>query len=178
MLLDFYMPLSSTARTPQFFIIPQHQPPISYIDLNNYSAKSLAQRSSLTTSLVIWKLQQQENCIPTRTYRLSPSYCLLFLPPTIHSTNLLQCSCSLPHPSFDATPILHNTQTNKVAYPCIPCNCNRISFHCKCAKSWQPLTTIKQKNETLKPVAFTLLEWFFVWSQGPLTPTPVALCFF
>jgi hypothetical protein len=178
MLLDFYMPLSSMARTLQFFIIPQHQPLISYIDLNNYSLKSLAQWSSSTTSLVIWKLQQQENCIPARTSRLSLSYCLLFLLPTIHSANLLQCNCSLPHPSFGAAPILHNTQTNKVAYPCIPCSSNRINFHRKCTKNWWPLTTIKQKNETLKPIAFTLLEWFFVWSQGPLTPTQVAVCFF
>jgi hypothetical protein len=135
------------------------------------------QPSSSTTSLVVWKTAQQENCILERTCHLFPSYYLLFLPPTVHSTNLLQCSPSLHHPSFDATLVFHNTQTNKVAYPCIPCSKFRINICRKHAKSWLPLTKIKQKNETLKPVVFTTIRVFFCPVTLPPSVNPLNLVY-
>ncbi len=129
MLLDFYMPFSSIAQTPQFFII-QHQPIISILTLiytttllshwHNEVHQQLAQQSK--------NYNQQENCIPERTCHLFPSYCLLCLPPTAHFANLFQCSRSLHHPSLGITLVPHNTKTNKVAYPCIPYSNNRIVF--------------------------------------------------
>ncbi len=80
-----------------------------------------------TTSLVVWGLKTRKY-IPKRTCLFSSSHYFLFLPPTIHFANLLQCSRSLHHPLFGAAPTLHSTQTNKVANPCIPYSRNKMSF--------------------------------------------------
>jgi hypothetical protein len=90
----------------------------SYNDIHNYSAKLLAQRKNSTTSQVV-KKQQPPTKTPTGPL-LPSSYSLLcllhpFLPP-----NHLQCNSLLHHPSCHVIPILHNTQTNRIAYPRIP----------------------------------------------------------
>jgi hypothetical protein len=118
--LDFYMPLSFTARTPSFFIIPQHQPLISIFTWNYYySVTSLAQRNSSTSSPVVWTRKKK---ILERTCLLASPFSLLsYLPSSITQT-FLQCNRSFHHPSFGIAPILHKTQANKVAYLCIPYN--------------------------------------------------------
>jgi hypothetical protein len=117
---DFYMPLKSTIQTHVFFITPQHQPLISIL-ISNYTTTQLSHwhsKNSSTTKPVVWTRRK----IPKKTCHLGPPFSLLsYLPPWITQT-FLQCSRSLHHPSLGAAPILHNTQTNKVAYPCIPCN--------------------------------------------------------
>ncbi len=50
----------------------------------------------------------------------------LILPSTINYTNL-SSMLQLPPPSMlGVDPIIHNTQTNQVSYPCIPCNIDEI----------------------------------------------------
>jgi len=60
------------------------------------------------------------------TYPRVPTSFSLILPLMLHVPSLLpnhlQCSSLLHHPSHNAVPILHYTQTNRIAYPCIPCS--------------------------------------------------------
>ncbi len=141
MLPDFYMLLYYTVRTPQFFIISRHQPLISSLTLIWTTTLLSHRRNEVlsTTSLIVWELKTKKY-IPEKTYFCSSSHCFLFLPPTVHFANLLQCNHSFHHPFFNTAPILHNTQTNKVANPCIPCSRNRMNIHRKRAKvdgHWQ-----------------------------------------
>jgi hypothetical protein len=118
--LDFYMPFSSIAQTPVFFIIRQHQPLI-FILTSNYSTILLSHWCSKIHQWPAQQFEQEENILE-RTCHLAPPFSLLsYLPSSITQT-FLQCSRSVHHPSLGATHVLHNTQTNKVAYPCIPCS--------------------------------------------------------
>jgi len=67
----------------------------SYFKLHYYSAKSLAQRNSSTTNLVVWtrKKNIRKNMLPCS------SILLLILPSTINYTNLFSMQ-SLPPPSI------------------------------------------------------------------------------
>ncbi len=94
----------------------------SYNDLHNYSTKLLAHRSSSTTSEVVLELPIPEEITYQKELSLSLSYCLLCLPFSVHFANLLQCKRSFHHPLCGTTSVLHITQTNKIAYPCIPYN--------------------------------------------------------
>jgi hypothetical protein len=73
------------------------------------------------------KLSNQKTTTTNQnTYPKVPASFSLILPFMLHVPSLLpnhlQCSSLLHHPSHNAVPILHNTQINKIAYPCIPCS--------------------------------------------------------
>jgi hypothetical protein len=65
---------------------------------------------------------------------------------------------SLHHPSCGTTHVFYNTQTNRIAYPCIPHDSNSC---CKNVKRWWLMKTIKQN----KFIVFTLVGWPIVWSD-------------
>ncbi len=83
-----------------------------------------------------------------RTCHLAPLFSLLFYLPPLITQTFLRCSHSLHHPSFDTTPIFHNTQTNKVANPCIPCSNDGHILDVKHAKGWWIMKTKKQNPKT------------------------------
>jgi hypothetical protein len=59
MLPNFYMPFYSTAQTPQFFIMPRHQPLISNLTLIWKTTLLSHWRSGIlsTISLIVWKIK-------------------------------------------------------------------------------------------------------------------------
>jgi hypothetical protein len=70
---------------------------------------------------------------------------LLILPSIVNYANLFQCSHSFHHPLLCVVPVFHNIQTNKVAYPCIPCSSNGIILPQACKK-----LTFIDNNQTKK----------------------------
>ncbi len=133
MLFVFYMPLSSMAQTPQFFIIPQH--PQFFIIPRHQPLISIPTMIYTITLLSHWRsgghqqlakqferYNNQKITYQKEPRLLSPSYYLLCLPSSVHSGNLFQCNHFLHHPSHNTILVLHNTQTNRIAYPCIPCS--------------------------------------------------------
>jgi hypothetical protein len=87
----------------------KHQSLIAILTSNYYYfAKSLAQRNFSMTSPVIRtrKKYQKRTCSLVLPFSL-----LSYLPPSITQT-FLQCNCSLHHPLFGTTLVLHNAQIN------------------------------------------------------------------
>ncbi len=115
---DFYMPFSFIALTPSFFIIPKHQPLISILT-SKYTTMLLSHQHSEIHQQLAQQFKQEEKIL-ARTCHLALPSSLSYLPLSNMQT-FFQCSRSLHYPSFNTTPTFHNTQTNKVAYPCIPC---------------------------------------------------------
>ncbi len=124
MLFVFYMPppfLISTAWTLMFFIILQHHPLISIIT-NIYITTQLSYQHNRVHQQQAKQSKNYNHKTISHQEELPPSFSYSFLcfPSSIHSANFFQCQSSLHHPSHSAVPILHNTQTNRIAYPCIP----------------------------------------------------------
>ncbi len=130
---DFYMPFYPMAWTLQFFIIPQHQPLLSSFTMiwTNTLLSHWHNGVLLTTSLVAWELK-------TRKKHIEKNMLLFFFTLLLILTSYRPfhkpSNSSLHHPLFGVAPILHNSQTNNITNPCIPCSRNKMTIRCKCAK--------------------------------------------